>query len=313
MRLAAVLPILALAACSASGTDDRSPVTGDTTSSTVATIPVTVPDVPDAADEFGLPERVTVSVSIDGDDANGVTFDVAPGRLDPSAVGLESSLASCWAVEGPDWLPVEVLAVAADGSSIRIVESTVVSRNRTVPADLPDTPDGVDVSVTLDLRGSAPVLADGRLLTGADPRQGQVEAITEDGRSLVADFVCEGDVAPASDTATVEVSLRLVADRSGVEAVRTFSLRAESMTMCRSGAEDAGTLLEVVDARWTAGGLTGITVTSDGTVTAVVLGEELSASGARLDGSTGMGVVSAVTADGARLDGAWSCQSPVAG
>jgi hypothetical protein len=308
MRVVALLPILALVACSAAGTDDGSPVTGDPTPSTTSTTELTVPDVPDASSEFGLPERVVVTVTIAGDDAEGATFDVAPGRTEPSAVGLEADFASCWAVEGPDWLPAEVLAVAADGSSIRIVESSVVSRNRTVPAELPDSPDGVDVTVTLIRPDGRPILADGRLLTGADLREGRVEAVTEDGDSLVADFACEGDPAPPSDTATVEVSLRLVSDRAGVETIRTFSLRAEESTVCRSGAEDAGTLLEVTDARWTAGGLTGIRVTADGSVTAIVLGQELVAGDARLDGASRMGVLSAVTADGARLDGAWTCQ-----
>ena len=57
-----------------------------------------------------------------------------------------------------------------------------------------------------------------------------------------------------------------------------------------------------------AGGLTGITVGADGTVTAMILGSSLRVRGARLDGAAGMGILSAVTENGARLDGAWSCR-----
>jgi hypothetical protein len=319
MRVVAMLPIVALAACSV-GADDGSPVAVDATAGTLATAPTsaTTTDVPDAAEVFGLPERVVVAVTIDempGDDGDPVvaTFDVSPGGIDPSAVGLDSAFASCWAVEGPDWLPVEVVVAAGDGSSIRIVESSVVARQRAVPDDIPGASDGVEVSITLDRGDGRPVLADGRLVAEPDARRGRVEALTEDGRSLVADYRCDGDVATTSETAVVEVSLRLVAEGNGADVVRTVSLRGADSTICRSGGEDEGVLLSVVDARWTAGGFTGITVSADGTVTARVLGDDVVARGARLDGTSGMGVLSAVTDDDARLDGAWSCRGPAAG
>ncbi|MEY2974838.1 MAG: hypothetical protein RIR49_1258 [Actinomycetota bacterium] len=304
-----LLPALALGACSP-GVDDIAVPSSDApvTSATAASPTVTVPDVPDAADVFGLPRRVAIDVVID-DGSPAVSYAVAPGLIDPSDIGLDSAFASCWAVEGPDWLPVEVLVVADDGSSVRVVESAVVPRGRTVPADLPDADDGVEVSVTLDRGDGRPVLADGRLLAESDPRRGRVEAITEDGRSLVADYRCEGDVATPSGSAVVEVSLRIVPEGAGAEAVRTLSLRAAAVMVCRSGGEPDGIVLDVEDAQWTSGGFTGITIAADGALSVRVLGGEIVATGARLGGSPGTGVLSAVTDGGARLDGAWSCQA----
>ena len=314
-----VLPAVAMAAlvaaCASSAdgpTDaDVDPV-GDTVPAITAAVPsVSIVDVPDAASEFGLPGRVVVDIDLD--DSPSAVFDVSPATLDPSTVGLDSAVASCWAVEGPDWLPVEVLVVADDSSSIRIVESTVATRSRTAPGQGDPSADGVEVTVTLDRGDGRPVLADGRLFAEDDLRTGRVEAITHEGARLVADYRCEGEVADPSDAATVEVSLRLVRERLGTEVVRTFGLRADGSTVCRSGSDTESDLLEVNDARWAAGGLTGITVGADGTVTATILGTPLTVRAARLDGAPGMGILSAVTDDGARLDGAWSCRGVPSG
>lgn len=309
-----VLPVVAMgavvAACASSAdgpTDSDVDAVGDTVAVvTTKVATVSIADVPDAATEFGLPDRVVVDIDLDGEP--GVVFDVSPATLDPTTVGLDSAVASCWAVEGPDWLPVEVLVVAADSSSIRIVESPVATRSRSGPEQGDVTSDGVEVTVVLDRGDGRPIAAVGRLFADDDPRIGRVEAITEVGARLVADYRCEGEVADPSDAATVEVSLRLVEERSGTEVVRTFGLRTDQSSVCRSGSDIDADLLEVTDARWVAGGLTGITVGADGTVTAMILGSSLTARGARLDGAAGMGILSAVTDDGARLDGAWSCR-----
>ena len=314
-----VLPAVAMAAlvaaCASSAdgpTDADVDAVGDTVPAVTAAVPsVSIVDVPDAASEFGLPGRVVVDIDLD--DSPGAVFDVSPATLDPSTVGLDSAVASCWAVEGPDWLPVEVLVVADDSSSIRIVESTAATRSRTAPGQGDPSADGVEVTVTLDRGDGRPVLADGRLFAEDDLRTGRVEAITHEGTRLVADYRCEGEVADPSDAATVEVSLRLVGERLGTEVVRTFGLRADGSTVCRSGSDTESDLLEVNDARWAAGGLTGITVGADGTVTATILGTPLTVRAARLDGAPGMGILSAVTDDGARLDGAWSCRGVPSG
>ena len=314
-----VLPAVAMAAlvaaCASSAdgpTDADVDAVGDTVPAITAAVPsVSIVDVPDAASEFGLPGRVVVDIDLD--DSPSAVFDVSPATLDPSTVGLDSAVASCWAVEGPDWLPVEVLVVADDSSSIRIVESTAATRSRTAPGQGDPSADGVEVAVVLDRGDGRPVLADGRLFAEDDLRTGRVEAITHEGARLVADYRCEGEVADPSDAATVEVSLRLVRERSGTEVVRTFGLRADGSTVCRSGSDTEADLLDVNDARWVAGGLTGITVGADGTVTATILGTPLTVRAARLDGAPGMGILSAVTDDGARLDGAWSCRGVPSG
>lgn len=305
----AVASVAVLAACGSNADEPRDDVSAGGGTSTDVSVPiptVSIVDVPDAATEFGLPARVVVDIDIDGEP--GIGFDVSPAALEPSRVGLDSTVASCWAVEGPDWLPVEVLVVADDSSSIRIVESPTATRSRSGsdPSDPPST--GVEVVVALDRGVGRPLVADGRLLPGDDWRTGRVEAVTDVGARLTADYRCEGEMADPSDGAAVEVSLRLVADGPRGEVVRTFGVRADDSVMCRSGSESGDDLLEVNDARWTAGGMTGITVAADGTITAMILGSPLTVRGARLDGAPGMGILSGVTDDGARLDGAWSCR-----
>lgn len=305
----AVATVAVLGACGASadGPHDDVSAGGGTSTDASAPIPtVSIVDVPDAAAEFGLPARVVVDVDIDGEP--GIGFDVSPAALEPSRVGLDSTVASCWAVEGPDWLPVEVLVVADDSSSIRIVESPTATRSRSGPEPGDVASDGVEVTVALDLGDGRPIAAVGRLFADDDLRTGRVEAVTDEGRRLDAVYRCEGEVADPSDGAAVEVSLRLVADGPRGEVVRTFGVRADDSVMCRSGSETGDDLLEVNDARWTAGGMTGITVAADGTITAMILGSPLTVRGARLDGAPGMGILSGVTDDGARLDGAWSCR-----
>lgn len=316
--LFAVVSVGLLGACGANadGPPDDVPAGGDTGTDISAPIPtVSIVDVPDAAAEFGLPARVVVDIDIDGEP--GIGFDVSPAALEPSRVGLDSTVASCWAVEGPDWLPVEVLVVADDSSSIRIVESPAATRSRSGSDPSDPTATGVEVVVALDRGVGRPLVADGRLLPGGDWRAGRVEAVTDVGARLTADYRCEGEVADPSDEAAVEVSLRLVADGPRGEVVRTFGVRAEDSVVCRSGSDTGDDLLEIDDARWTAGGMTGITVAADGTITAMILGSPLTVRGGRLDGAPGMGILSGVTDDGARLDGAWSCrdagQPPVPG
>lgn len=300
-------------ACAAGFIVSACSATADVTSSSTApvSVAVTVPESTTTtvasvttADRYGLPQSVRASVVAPELD---LVLDLAvePGAVDGDDVSLFGRFASCSAVEGPDWLPFEVVVDEGVGApSLRLVAAA--STRQSEPS--------ATVRVRVDNGAGTVVEASGGVALGDDERTGTWSAVTDDGDQLTGTFTCEGEPHEGVAPIVAEVSVRIVDTATGV--TRTVGARSTSATCAIGGS--AGTLLQIDDADQPAGGLIAIDMSS---TTAVPIGSsgtgtlELTVPGGGVRFSTvtfqripGGGVVSGDDGAGRRVDGAWSCQ-----
>jgi hypothetical protein len=307
MRVAIVVACAAgLAASACSATVDES------TSSTVpASVTVTLPTPTTttvasvtSSDRYGLPQSVTASVVAPELE---LVLDIAvePGAAGSDDISLFGRFASCSAVEGPDWLPLEVVVDEGVGApSLRLVAAASTRQSEPSAA----------VRVRVDNGAGTVVEASGGVAFGADERTGTWSAVTDDGHQLTGTFACEGEPHEGVDPVVAEVSVRMVDTATGV--TRTVGARSTSATCAIGGS--AGTLLRIDDADQPAGGLIAIDLSSPvavpigssgtGTLVLTVPDGGLRFSTITFQRIPGGGVLSGDDGAGRRVDGAWSCQ-----
>lgn len=296
---------LAVSACSATADEVPSstvPVSISVTSpeSTTTTVASVTP-----SDRYGLPRSVNASVVAPELDLV-LNLAVEPGAVGGDDISLFGRFASCSAVEGPDWLPFEVVVDEGVGApSLRLVATA--STRQSEPSAV--------VRVRVDNGAGTVVEASGGVALGDDERTGTWSAVTDDGHQLTGTFACEGEPHEAVDPIAAEVSVRIVDTATGV--TRTVGARSSSAVTCAIGGS-AGTLLRIDDADQPAGGLIAIDVSSvtavpigssgTGTLVLTLPGGDLRFSSITFQRIRGGGVMSGDDGAGRRVDGAWSCQ-----
>ena len=287
-----------------SGDDDTEPTVPSTTVS-VTTVPVTTVAAESAASRYGLPDSVTASIRAP-ELGLVLDLDVSPAASLVSDLSLFGRFASCSAIEGPDWLPFEVVvAEGPSGPALRLVDSGVSTRSNA----------SADIRIRMDDGEGNVFEAIGGAFISDAGTSGTWSGTTADGAVMSGTYSCRGDVRHDSGDSTAEISARLVDISTGQ--VRTVGGRSSGDDLCADGGT-SGPLLSMETVDDPAGGLIASSIESDrvipvgangiGSLVLSVPGGGVRFSTVEINRFEGGGVLSGDDGGNRRVDAAWTCR-----
>jgi len=308
MRRAATALIAAVLGTSCGDVTSGPVETSSTEPST--TVPATVPPEPtvaveSAASRYGLPDVVSASIRAPELDLV-LDISVSPSTSIGSDLSLFGRFASCSAVEGPDWLPFEVVvAEASPGPALRLVASGSNLRSDAA----------ADIRIRIDDGQGRVIEASGAATLSDAGRSGTWSGVTADGSVISGTYSCLGEARHDSIDSAVEMSARLIDSSTGQ--VRTVGGRSSGEGLCSEGGT-AGPLLSMETVDSPAGGLVASVIDSDrvipvgsvgtGSLVLSVPGGAMRFSTVEISRFNGGGVLAGDDGENRRVDAAWTCR-----
>ncbi len=258
-----------------------------------------------AADRYGLSDSVSVAVRAPELDLV-LDLSVSPAASSADSLSLFGRFASCSAIEGPSWLPFEVVVAEGVGqAAVRIAGTEVDPRSKS----------SQEVRIRIDDGSGGVIDAVGGVAASSDGTSGTWSGTTIDGNVVSGSYSCEGTPRGGNEDYLAEVSVRLIDESTGV--IRTLGARSGASSWCPS-VGSAGEALRIEEAEEPAGGLVAATVetvddladgaTGIGSVTLTVPGGGIRFSTVEVMRLGSGGVITGTDGGARRIDAAWTCR-----